>query len=152
MVIGLGVNRRALIVCTSGTRPASPGVGQEIFETDTKNVLVWTGAAWAQPTPNALSLIGAAQTVTGASAPALGRPWFMQAGTSALITDASGQGQIGFPTPFPNDVIAVTAHYVFGSTGGGHDVSIGAVTTGHFYAATAFLNTTVPITWMALGY
>lgn len=33
-------------VCTSGTRPAGPGSGQEIFETDTKRVMVWDGAAW----------------------------------------------------------------------------------------------------------
>lgn len=33
-------------VCTSATRPATPFVGQIIYETDTKLSLVYTGAAW----------------------------------------------------------------------------------------------------------
>lgn len=33
-------------VCTSSTRPASPFVGQCIFETDTGRTLLWDGSAW----------------------------------------------------------------------------------------------------------
>lgn len=33
-------------VCTSGTRPGSPFTGQLIYETDTTNIMCWTGAAW----------------------------------------------------------------------------------------------------------
>jgi hypothetical protein len=33
-------------VCTSGTKPASPYTGQQIFETDTGNILFWDGSSW----------------------------------------------------------------------------------------------------------
>lgn len=36
-------------VCTSTTRPASPYAGQKIYETDTKNELIWDGSAWSRP-------------------------------------------------------------------------------------------------------
>ena len=42
---GLGSIRTG--VCTSTTRPASPFVGQTIFETDTGNTLVWKGSSWS---------------------------------------------------------------------------------------------------------
>ncbi len=34
-------------VCTSTTRPASPYVGQMIFETDTSKLKVWLGSYWS---------------------------------------------------------------------------------------------------------
>lgn len=34
------------IICTSTTRPASPFEGQQIYETDSKRVLIWNGTAW----------------------------------------------------------------------------------------------------------
>lgn len=34
-------------LCTSTTRPATPWVGMEIFETDTKAYGLWTGAEWS---------------------------------------------------------------------------------------------------------
>jgi hypothetical protein len=36
-----------VIACTSGTRPASPAIGQAIWETDTSRLRVWNGAVWA---------------------------------------------------------------------------------------------------------
>src|ERR1044072_1879724 len=38
---------QSVIVCTSGTRPSSPGAGMTIYETDTDLYRRWTGAAWA---------------------------------------------------------------------------------------------------------
>lgn len=38
----------AALVCTSSTRPASPLTGTEIYETDTKRFLIWSGSAWEQ--------------------------------------------------------------------------------------------------------
>lgn len=38
--------KQAVIVCTSGTRPASPTEGMEIYETDTNRGLAYDGAAW----------------------------------------------------------------------------------------------------------
>jgi len=37
-------------VCTSSTRPASPFNGQVIYETDTKQTLVWQGSSWVMLT------------------------------------------------------------------------------------------------------
>lgn len=34
------------IAVTSSTHPASPWVGQQIFETDTANTLIWDGSGW----------------------------------------------------------------------------------------------------------
>jgi hypothetical protein len=34
------------IVCTSGTRPSAPDEGSMVYETDTKRMLIWNGAAW----------------------------------------------------------------------------------------------------------
>jgi len=42
-VIGHGVE-----IVTSGTRPASPFDGMQIYETDTKKVLVYNGSAWVE--------------------------------------------------------------------------------------------------------
>ncbi len=40
------------VVCTSTTRPTTPLEGLEIFETDTKRLLVYTGGAWVQQALN----------------------------------------------------------------------------------------------------
>jgi hypothetical protein len=37
------------IICTSSTRPASPFAGQQIYETDTSNSLIYNGTAWVSP-------------------------------------------------------------------------------------------------------
>jgi hypothetical protein len=37
---------QVLIVCTSGTRPASPGEGWTIYETDTDRILTYDGSGW----------------------------------------------------------------------------------------------------------
>ena len=37
-----------IIICTSSTRPASPFVGQQIYETDTSKSLIYNGTAWVQ--------------------------------------------------------------------------------------------------------
>jgi hypothetical protein len=38
--------KQVVIVCTSGTRPASPVEGMTIYETDTDRLLVYSGSAW----------------------------------------------------------------------------------------------------------
>lgn len=46
-----GPSGTGLVVCTSTTRPASPSIGQNIYETDTGKHLVYYGATtlWRQP-------------------------------------------------------------------------------------------------------
>lgn len=38
--------KQTVIVCTSGTRPSSPVSGMTIYETDTNQLAIYTGAAW----------------------------------------------------------------------------------------------------------
>lgn len=40
--------RQAVIVCTSGTRPASPVEGMTIYETDTDKLLIYSGSSWIE--------------------------------------------------------------------------------------------------------
>ena len=47
MGISQGVGSLQTGVCTSTTRPASPYVGQMIYETDTGAILVWKGSSWS---------------------------------------------------------------------------------------------------------
>lgn len=44
------------VICTSSTRPASPSLGLEIYETDTLRTLKWSGSAW-------IALLGSLPTV-----------------------------------------------------------------------------------------
>ena len=44
---GYGIGSVKPGVCTSSTRPASPFIGQTIFETDTNVVRVWLGSRWS---------------------------------------------------------------------------------------------------------
>lgn len=59
-------------VCTSATRPPSPFVGMEIYETDTRMTLVWEGAGWGPHWDRPWGLVGTAtktstQTTTSTS-------------------------------------------------------------------------------------
>jgi len=40
--------KQSVIVCTSGTRPASPVNGMTIYETDTGRYITWNGSAWSR--------------------------------------------------------------------------------------------------------
>ena len=58
-------------VCTSTTRPVSPYNGQVIYETDTKQTLVWQGSSWVMltdaDTPPGLEYITSATATSGTS-------------------------------------------------------------------------------------
>lgn len=57
--------KQAVIVCTSGTRPASPVEGMAIYETDTDKFLTYDGATWNLPKSLAGgALIAPAQVAT----------------------------------------------------------------------------------------
>jgi hypothetical protein len=61
-----GAGAYAAFPCTSSTHPATPRVGQEIFETDTGATAVWTGSAWRY----GMQQIGAT-TVVGSPQPSV---------------------------------------------------------------------------------
>lgn len=42
--------------CTSTTRPSSPKLRQQIYETDTGQSYVWTGSAWFRTTPGTVKI------------------------------------------------------------------------------------------------
>lgn len=50
-------NAVGFTICTSSTRPSTPYAGQAIYETDTKNRLLWSGSLWIHMSiPNVGSL------------------------------------------------------------------------------------------------
>ena len=51
------------IVCTSSTRPSSPAVGTEIYESNTRRRYVWTGSAW-EPASGRYMMTGSNSTTT----------------------------------------------------------------------------------------
>jgi hypothetical protein len=76
-------------VCTSTTRPASPYDGQFIYETDTKNTLVWNGSAWVCVTPQSASNNGSgsrSSTAYGDLGTGAGPSVSIQTGARALVT------------------------------------------------------------------
>ena len=54
---------QAVIVCTSGTRPASPVDGMTIYETDTDRQLTYDGTNWLNPDNVAGGTLGYAQVI-----------------------------------------------------------------------------------------
>lgn len=61
-----GATGTGLTICTSATRPASPAVGQNIYETDTGKHLVYYGAttSWRPPWANPWGYISFATTAS----------------------------------------------------------------------------------------
>jgi len=104
--------KQAVIVCTSGTRPASPPEGMTIFETDTDLVRIYNGAAWvalnghtqqrntgAQSIPNGAFTVLTWNTadfdnVSAVSANVYSAPWtgkYEVAGSVGYVANASGR-------------------------------------------------------------
>lgn len=59
------VAKTGIIVCTSGTRPASPVEGQHIWQTDTKSGMVYTSGAWRRNGVFDFETIGTAAVTEG---------------------------------------------------------------------------------------
>lgn len=62
----------AALPCTSTTRPANPNTGQEIYETDTGNMSVWSGSAWETMVHEGLWTTYTPSWTTTGTAPAFG--------------------------------------------------------------------------------
>ena len=86
------------IICTSGTRPASPFAGQQIYETDTSRLLVYSGSAWVVirgPVNFQAFLNGVAGTSGGATLP------FSRINTNT--GSAYNSGTYTFTAPYAGD-------------------------------------------------
>ena len=76
----------------SSMRPASPVVGQRIWETDTGYDKVWNGAAWVDPTPPPAHIQSGSQYVTGAdhavtfATPFASAPKVVACGDQAIVS------------------------------------------------------------------
>jgi hypothetical protein len=74
-------------VCTSSTRPTAPFEGQMIYETDTKNSLIYNGSAWVCITPQSASATNQPSTTSASFSTLSGDPSVsIQTGTKALVT------------------------------------------------------------------
>ena len=101
--------KQVVIVCTSGTRPASPVEGMTIYETDTDRLLIWDGAAWVPVTSvGAWTTYVPAWTSTG-TAPAIGNGTITGASmTHGKTTFVRGQITMGSTTTFGTGTYSVS--------------------------------------------
>ncbi len=91
------------IICTSGTRPASPAEGTLIYETDTNKAFTYSGTSWVQRMPSMLDtqyIVGAQEAYSGGFA---GGP------VTYLTTNGSAPLQITY-TPTTDAWWEVTLH------------------------------------------
>ncbi len=116
---GLGSIRTG--VCTSTSRPASPFVGQTIYETDTGAILVWKGSSWS-----GISKMRNVATFTTSGT------WTVPAGVTYAVanilgggggaaTSAAGTGgtsSVAFASGTVNAVGGGGCNYGFGTPGG----------------------------------
>lgn len=59
--------KQAVIVCTSGTRPASPVQGETIYQTDTDSFKYWSGSIWDAFPGSLVATTTGANTLTSTS-------------------------------------------------------------------------------------
>lgn len=156
--------KQTVIVCTSGTRPASPPEGMTIYETDTDRRLVWDGSAWQvlmqlTTTSYTVSWTGATTNPTLGNGTLTGR-WgqfgpFVHVQISLTIgstsTGGSGRWQFSLPvTPADGTVLTAIGIDVSATTryGGSAWVTTGTgVFSVNLAAGSVGVTSTVPMTW-----
>jgi hypothetical protein len=95
-----------LILCTSVSRPASPTLGDHIYETDTKRHNIWNGSAWLWP--YARGVVGGTRyTGTGNLAATISTENIsnMQSGTVALEANRSYLLKVRFKVTYVNSSV-----------------------------------------------
>lgn len=93
-------------ICTSGTRPASPAVGQEIYETDTTARRFWDGSYWR--TSEARTFFVASSADLGISTTAT-----EQAGTGTSITTVASNATLIVTAFFDFEVTVTGTGYCY---------------------------------------
>jgi hypothetical protein len=168
--------KQTIIVCTSGTRPASPVTGMHVYETDTGKLQKWNGSAWKPvasgrtsvvPTLTASTtnpVLGTGSTAQGwysYGSEAILYAFFIRFGTSGN-TFGSGNYQVSLPqtaaTPFGSSI-----HPAVGTVQLG-DNSTGAVSAGDCFVdpasgnfvgligSSGTVSPTAPWTWANSDY
>ena len=133
-------------VCTSSTRPASPYVGQCIYETDTSLAKVWDGSAWSEYPPAKANLASPTFTGTPLAPTATAGTNTTQLATTEFANAAGGLVFIksqaivagsaittitnAFSTTYDHYRILITGLQT--STGQGLAVRMGATATGYY--------------------
>jgi hypothetical protein len=143
------LSKQAVIVCTSGTRPASPPEGMTVYETDTNLLMCYNGAAWARYgidlTTNApveyadvTSITGITSTTPIAGSPVCGGT-FVAPQSAKVFATISGQISSGSNTH--NCVLSFEVR-----TGGtvGSGTVVWATSSDRAIATSFAVNTTAP--------
>ena len=73
--------------CTSSTRPGSPANGDVLFETDTKNVILWDGSAWVGYNYDSIAVSPVSNTLSAVFDGATDK---LDCGTSTSLMPTSG--------------------------------------------------------------
>ena len=104
-------------VCTSTTRPEAPFNGQVIYETDTKQTLVWQGTAWVMLTdadqPPGLQLVKSQAVGTGVSSVTVTDAFSADYANYRIIVEGGTQSAVSPVVSFQlaSGGVASTANY-----------------------------------------
>lgn len=132
------------VVCTSATRPLSPGTGAMIYETDTGLAYIWQGSSWVQVVQNGDTFTGTVTSSTDIT-------------TTGYIT-SSATPYVYATNPTPGSSGSVVRYtYVFQQRGNAYNTSNGYFTCPvsglyHFYASVLARITTSASYYHYLGF
>lgn len=149
--------------CTSATRPGSPTDGDVLFETDTKNVIIWDGTNWRGYQYDGLG--GVSNTFSGSfdgtndainlgNLPSTSIPqsgsfttsiWFKYSGSPINTSHMTMSGGSGSGNRFYVQLNS-TSNIRYGNDSGFDDISISTVSSSNWYhLATVQSGTTVTV-------
>lgn len=159
-----------VILCTSASRPASPALGDQIYETDTKRHNLWNGSAWYWPLPRGLvggiRYTGVGNFATGVSTTEL----VINMTTPSFTPEANREYKIkGFVTGLPSAGGVLGSHNIretnatgavhasrvwnYTSAGTGYPIDLeGSYTTAGAPAAVVFVLSAVAISGGTLSF
>lgn len=143
---------------TSGTRPSSPGTGQQIYETDTGQPRLWNGTIWKLLRNTKIQGVG---TVFTGSVPDVDTGDFtfgFQGGTVVGTPNGSGLFAVTFPSAYGNGLVAVWV--CMGDITVTDNIAMvtsetkSGFTIGNYHGGTGAAMTAGPVrwNWLALGW
>jgi hypothetical protein len=169
--------KQTVIVCTSGTRPASPPTGMVITETDTGKMQRWNGSSW-RPVASIRNSFTPTLSSTGTS-PTLGtgsaaQGWYTYLSEAVIYTfkitfgtsgNTFGSGSYQVNVPVSSALPFGASHHSSVGTIQLADASTGALTAGSCFvdasssgtllgliSSAGIVTTAVPWTWANSDY